>query len=321
MTRNVVQDCESARGDSGQKSWRFRSGEIAVAVVVLVGLTTAGVLAATALRAMAAHVSSLNTDLVRMKQGRDLEWQLQEDRRRFLAILAAGTSTTGNENGAMQYPTPAPGVTSPEIAAYRVVEQEAIGLILAHRMADAEACEMQRGRKLFDRALRSAHAALKAADEDSARRWDAIDGCLRDMALAGGIFLLVALTGTAALVLRERLRTRTLRSLSKRNRELRSASGWERERNRVLELIGNNQSLEVICDAIVGIVESRHNHVCCGIAVVRQGKLGLVSARRLSTTMVRVLNSSGGEGGSAPSQLAFHSGKPVFVESIATDPL
>ena len=154
-------------------------------------------------------------------------------------------------------------------------------------------------------------------DEDAARR-RTIEAGMQEEAAAGALFLAA---GTAALLSRSRLRKRASRALSRHTQETPSTSEWERERSRVLELIGNNQPLELICEAIAGIVESRHDRVSCGIAVVRGGTLGFVSARRLSTTVVRALNSPDRAAGGSPSQLAFHSGKPVFVQSIATHPL
>jgi diguanylate cyclase (GGDEF)-like protein len=157
------------------------------------------------------------------------------------------------------------------------------------------------------------------SDVDAARRRRPVEAGMQEVALAAALFLAA---GIAALLVHARMRNRASQTLAQRNRELLPSTGaWERERSRVLELIGNNRPLELICDAIVGIVESRHDHVCCAIAVVRGGTLGFCSARRLSTTLVRALNSPDRATTSSPSQLAFHSGKPVFVQSIATDSL
>lgn len=117
------------------------------------------------------------------------------------------------------------------------------------------------------------------------------------------------------------LQARTTGFLGRRDWELGSASGLERERNRVLKLIGNNQPLETICDVITGIVESRHEHVSCGIALVCDGALRMVSAPRLSAAVLAALNCPERVAGESPYRSSFDSGNPVFVESIEEEPL
>jgi diguanylate cyclase (GGDEF)-like protein len=187
--------------------------------------------------------------------------------------------------------------------------------------AGDRAAEAALGKARFESAIAALHARQKALDEDAGRRRSAVEGGIENVVIADALFLPVALAGMVGLWLRRRRRNHALQVLSLRHRERGSASGWERERNGVLELIGTNQPLELICDAIVAIVESRHAHVSCGIAVVRKGSLRFLSARRLSTTVVHALSSVEGMNDGSPFQRSFHSGKAVIVESISTDPL
>src|SRR5450755_1142370 len=139
--------------------------------------------------------------------------------------------------------------------------------------AGDRAAEAALGKARFESAIAALHARQKALDEDAGRRRSAVEGGIENVVIADALFLPVALAGMVGLWLRRRRRNHALQVLSLRHRERGSASGWERERNGVLELIGTNQPLELICDAIVAIVESRHAHVSCGIAVVRKGSL------------------------------------------------
>ena len=205
-------------------------------------------------------------------------------------------------------------------AEYRSVEDDMIALVLAHRGAEAKLWEEAAGRQ-FEKAMTSLHAIQTTLDEDALRRQMTVQTNLRQVTLGLAFFLLATLAATAALLVTGRVRSRALGALCRRNRILRPVSGLERERNRVPELIGNNQPLEMICDTIIGIVDSRHDHVSCAIAVVRNGNLQVISAPRLPAFVLRTLNSADRGAVGCPFQQSFHSGKPVVVDSIENEAL
>ena len=323
---------------SGRSENDSSTSEIAIALVVFAGMAVTALWSWMALRAATGQSELLHSDVAGMSQQRDLEFQVQECRRRFLSMLPAGGSEAmrqhlaGVREAERQISLLAGGMLlsrkpsgerarveqfASDWETYRSLEDDRIARALTHRGKNAQLW----GGLYFEKAMASLRAIQTTLIEDAQRRQGAVLGNLRQATLALTLFLLVTLAGTAVLLLMGRMRDRALRLLWWRNRELRSASGWERERNRVLELIGNNQTLETICDTISGIVDSRHDYVCCAIAVVRNGNLRVISAPRLPAFVLRALNNADQGAAGSPSQQSFHSGKPVVVHSIESEPL
>jgi len=330
-------------------------GEIAVAALVLLGLVATAAWSGRAVYRTAAEAGFLYSDVAQISLATDLERQALDCHQRLLSLLPAGndhrhdvpegadgefdefkllqklTASLGEadrQTGLLSGSFLLAGLSGngrarvQEFAAawaeYRSFEDTAIERGLPRLRRDTANRELSPGEPQFEKALTSLHRLETTLVDDAGRRRNTIQTSLRELLLSVPLFLLVA---TAALAIKGRMRHRALRFLSKRNRELRSVSGLERERNRVLELIGNNQPLEMICDAIVGILDSRHDHVCCAIAVVRNGSLRFISAPRLPASVLHALNNPDASAGGSPSQSAFHSGQPVLVPSIENEPL
>ncbi len=332
------------------------TSEIVVAMFVLLGLVVSALWSGVAVYRTATETSFLYSDVAQFSLASDLEHQVLDCQRRLQSLLfqgihnshhfSADESKEESQDTLLQKLTAALGEADretgllsssalfarlngrdrnrvPEFAAawteYRSFEDTVIQLGLAHT-TDRQAADLEPslGEAQFEQALASLHRLESALVDDAGQRRNTIQMSIRQLLLTVPLFLLVA---AAALGIKGRMRSRALRFLSKRNRELHSASGLERERNRVLELIGNNQPLEMICDAIVGIVDSRHDQVSCAIAVVRNGSLRFISAPRLPASVLHALNSPEAGAAGSPSQSAFHSGKPVFVPSIENEPL
>lgn len=346
MLQTALPHHEFAGPQSTGRERSFASiGEAAIGAIILIGLAITAFLSWWELRATATQDELLSSDVAGISLQADLEHHVEECRRQFLSMLAAALAASPDPmpahlagvreaerqisllSGKLRLSPLENGESTQflqfdsEWEAYRSLEGDMIALLLGQRAVEAQMWEERGGATQFHKAMTSLRERRSALDRDAARRQIAVGVARRRLLLALAFFLLLILTGTAVSVKSSWQRRRAFQALVRRNRELRSASGLERERNRVLELIGNNQPLETICDTISGIVDSRHGEACCGIAVVRNGSLQVISAPRLPVSLVRALNSAERAAGSSPIQQAFHTGKPVIAASIENEPL
>ena len=100
----------------------------------------------------------------------------------------------------------------------------------------------------------------------------------------------------------------------------RQAELLDRDRNRVLEMLAENKSLDQIFDAIALLVERQYPGFLCAIKALKDNRLELRAAPSLPEPLKKTVNVLEMIAGPVQSGVAAYSLKPVFVTDISTDP-
>ncbi len=93
----------------------------------------------------------------------------------------------------------------------------------------------------------------------------------------------------------------------------------ERDRNRALELVASNGSLESVLERLANLVENQRSDLACSVLLVRDNRLRHGAAPSLPRTIADAFDGVEVTGEAAPCVAALH-GKPVFIPDAAANP-